>query len=38
MGPSQVSVHDVRMDAVAIALAVATFAILIGLIYAIDRI
>ena len=38
MGPSQISVHDVRMDAVAIATAVATFAILIGLIYAIDRI
>jgi hypothetical protein len=36
--PSQLASQDERMDVLAIAVALATFAILIGLIYAIDRI
>ena len=38
MRSSQVGLNDVRMDVVAIAMAVATFAILLALISAIDRI
>jgi hypothetical protein len=38
MGPSRPAVQDVRMDIVAVLIAVAAFAIMLGLISAIDQI
>jgi hypothetical protein len=38
MGSSRSAGDDAGMDVLAIAMAIATFAILVGLIYAIDRI
>jgi hypothetical protein len=36
--PSRNAIHDVAMDVIAIAMGIAAFAILLGLIFAIDRI
>jgi hypothetical protein len=38
MDPSRLSVQDVRMDIVAVLIAIAAFAIMLGLISAIDQI